>query len=118
MDYGHAEVVAVFGQDPRKYSVVTTEFRGDATGKVKSLVTMEAVVSPQGVQTIPGTEKEWPADLVILAMGFVSPEASIHSKLGLDLDQRNNILADYGEYRTNLDGVFAAGQLPAALMLI
>jgi len=43
-------------------------------------------------------------------MGFVSPEASIHSKLGLDVDQRNNIRAEYGEYRTNLDGVFAAGR--------
>jgi NADPH-dependent glutamate synthase beta subunit-like oxidoreductase len=42
-------------------------------------------------------------------MGFVSPEASIHSKLGLDLDQRNNIYAEYGDFRTSVDGVFAAG---------
>ena len=62
MDYGHAEVVAVFGQDPRKYSVVTTEFRGE-NGKLKSLVTMEAVVTPSGVQMVPNSEKEWPAGI-------------------------------------------------------
>jgi len=39
----------------------------------------------------------------------VSPEASIHSKLGLEVDQRNNILAEYGDFRTTLEGVFAAG---------
>lgn len=57
-------------------------------------------------------------DLVILAMGFVSPEASIHSKLGLDLDQRNNIYAEYGEFKTSLEGVFAAGTLHNILNFI
>merc|ERR1711988_1855515 len=72
MDYGHAEVVSVFGKDPRTYSVVTKEFLGDAEGNVKSLVTVEANVTANGVEEVAGTEKEWPADLVILAMGFVS----------------------------------------------
>jgi hypothetical protein len=62
MDYGHAEVVAVFGQDPRNYSLVTAEFRGEQ-GRVKSLVTRDAVVTPKGVEAIPGSEKEWPAGL-------------------------------------------------------
>ncbi|EWM26866.1 nadh-glutamate synthase small chain [Nannochloropsis gaditana] len=51
----------------------------------------------------------WPADLVILAMGFMNPESTIPSGLSLDVDQRHNIRADYGDYRTNVDGVFAAG---------
>ena len=42
-------------------------------------------------------------------MGFVSPELSISKSLGLDIDQRNNIHAEYGDYRTNVDGIFAAG---------
>ena len=112
MDYGHAEVMAVFGQDPRTYSVLTAEFKGGggSDGKsVKSLVTNEVKMTSKGPQKIPGTEKEWPADLVILAMGFVSPEQSINQQLGLEVDQRNNIHAEYGDYRTNVEGVFAAG---------
>jgi NADPH-dependent glutamate synthase beta subunit-like oxidoreductase len=125
MDYGHAEVVAVFGQDPRQYRMITKEFRGE-NGRLKSLITQEAEVTPTGLVPVEGSEKEWPAgfiflffilnfylsvfvDLVILAMGFVSPEQSIHSQLGLNLDQRNNIYAEYGDFQTNLDGVFSAG---------
>jgi NADPH-dependent glutamate synthase beta subunit-like oxidoreductase len=64
----------------------------------------------QGVlKKVPNTEKEIPADLVIIAMGFVSPELTIQSQLGIESDQRNNIHAEYGDYRTSLEGVFAAG---------
>lgn len=108
MDYGHAEVVTLFGSDPRRYSVLTTEFRGE-NGQVKSLVTQEVKVGPNGITKVPGTEKEWPADLVIISMGFVCPEDSIHKKLNLDLDSRNNIHAEYGDYRTSVEGIFAAG---------
>uniref|UniRef100_I2CNZ7 Glutamate synthase (NADPH/NADH) small chain n=1 Tax=Nannochloropsis gaditana (strain CCMP526) TaxID=1093141 RepID=I2CNZ7_NANGC len=109
MDYGHAEVQAVFGRDPREYSVMTKEFVKDQQGNVKGLVTVNVEVSAKGITPIPGTEKEWPADLVILAMGFMNPESTIPSGLSLDVDQRHNIRADYGDYRTNVDGVFAAG---------
>jgi len=109
MDYGHAEVMSVFGNDPRTYSVTTAEFRGDTKGNVKALVTQEVKITPTGPQKVPGTEKEWPADLVILAMGFVSPELAISKQLGLELDQRNNIHAEYGDFRTNVEGVFSAG---------
>ncbi|CAN0100239.1 unnamed protein product, partial [Discosporangium mesarthrocarpum] len=60
-------------------------------------------------QPIPGTEKEYPAQLVVLAMGFVSPEKAISAPLKLDLDQRENIHSQYGDYRTNVEGVFSAG---------
>jgi NAD(P)H-dependent glutamate synthase small subunit len=108
MDYGHAEVMSVFGHDPRKYSILTTEFKGE-NGNVKSLVTVEAKVSAKGIEKIPGSEKEWPADLVVIAMGFVSPEQNINRQLGIDVDQRNNIHAEYGDFRTSVEGVFAAG---------
>lgn len=108
VDYGHAEVVSVFGDDPRTYSVMTTEFRGE-NGVLKSLVTVDVKVTPAGIERIPNTEREWPCDLAILAMGFVSPETSIISQLGLEVDQRNNIHAHYGDYLTSVEGVFAAG---------
>lgn len=109
MDYGHAEVVSVFGNDPRSYSLLTTEFKGDEKGQLKSLITTDVKVTGSNVEKIPGTEREWPADLCILSMGFVSPEINISKKLGLELDQRNNIHAEYGHYQTSVEGVFAAG---------
>lgn len=108
VDYGHAEVTSVFGHDPRTYSVMTTEFRGE-NGILKSLVTQEVNVTGGGIEKIPGTEREWPCDLAILAMGFVSPQGTVSQQLGLELDQRANINADYGDYRTSVEGVFAAG---------
>ncbi len=109
VDYGHGEVRAVFGKDPREYSILTTKFLGDKNGNVEGLETTNVEVTPDGVHPIPGTEKKWPAELVILAMGFVSPEHYITESLGLNLDQRDNIHAPYGDYRTNVEGVFAAG---------
>ena len=109
VDYGHDEVRAVFGKDPREYGVITTEFVLNDDKTVKAVRTSDAVLGPKGVQVLPNTEREFPADLVILAMGFVSPEQTIADQLGLDLDKRNNIHAEYGDYHTNLDGVFAAG---------
>jgi glutamate synthase (NADPH) small chain len=109
IDYGHAEVRAVFGKDPRVYSVLTKEFIGDENGNVKALVTQDVEITAQGPKAIEGSEKEWPADLVVLSMGFVSPEDYIVEDLGLDTDQRNNIHATYGDFRTNVEGVFAGG---------
>jgi NADPH-dependent glutamate synthase beta subunit-like oxidoreductase len=76
---------------------------------VKGVKSVEVELTPKGPKPKPGTEKIWPADLVILAMGFVSPEQTIVKSLGLDTDQRNNIHADYGDFRTSMEGVFAAG---------
>lgn len=109
VDYGHAEVVAVFGKDPREYSVMTKEFIGDEDGNLKALVTQDVEITPEGPKAIPGSEREWPCDLCVLSMGFVSPEDYIANELGLDLDQRNNVHAVYGDFRTNIEGVFAGG---------
>jgi glutamate synthase (NADPH) small chain len=109
VDYGHAEATALYGKDPRVYSVMTKEFIGDDEGNVKALVTQDVKITSSGPQVIEGSEKEWPADLVVLSMGFVSPEDYIAKELQLDTDQRNNIHASYGDYRTSMEGVFAGG---------
>lgn len=109
VDYGHAEVQAVFGKDPRVYSVLTKEFIGDADGNVKALVTQDVEITKQGPKAMEGTEREWPCDLVVLSMGFLSPEAYVIEELDLDTDQRSNIQAVYGDFRTNVEGVFAGG---------
>jgi glutamate synthase (NADPH/NADH) small chain len=109
IDYGHQEVRAATGKDPRVYSVMTKELIADDDGNVKALVTQEVELTDQGPKAIEGSEREWPADLVILSMGFVSPEEYIAKELGLEVDQRNNIHAVYGDFRTNVEGVFTGG---------
>merc|ERR1739844_343804 len=87
----------------------TKEFIGDDEGNVKALVTQDVEITENGPKAIEGSEREWPADLVVLSMGFVSPEDYVTEELGLDVDQRNNIHAVYGDYRTSVEGVFAGG---------
>jgi NADPH-dependent glutamate synthase beta subunit-like oxidoreductase len=88
---------------------MTKEFVGDADGNVTGLVTQDVKMTETGPKAIEGSEREWPADLVVLSMGFVSPEQYVSEELGLDVDQRSNIHAVYGDYRTNIEGVFAGG---------
>lgn len=109
VDYGHGEAIAVFGEDPREYKVLTKEFIGDEDGNVVALTTVEVDLVDGRLQEVAGSERHWPCDMVILAMGFVSPEAALINALHLDVDQRSNIHAEYGDYRTSVEGVFAAG---------
>jgi glutamate synthase (NADPH/NADH) small chain len=114
LDYGQEEAKARFGEDPRTYLLQTEQFVGDANGQVKALhtVNIEWVRADNGAmipKRIPGTEKIWPADLVLLAMGFLGPEERILEELGVERDPRSNAKAEYGKYATNIAGVFAAG---------
>ena len=114
MDYGQEEAAAKFGADPRIYLTTVKKFVGDAAGNVKELVTVEIKweKNEKGQfipQEIPGTEKTRPAQLVLLAMGFLGPEQAILKDLALDTDPRSNIKAEHERYTTNLKGVFAAG---------
>lgn len=109
VDYGHAEVRQVFGQDPREYSVVTKEFKGNDQGEVTHIVTQRASFKDGRLVPVEGTEVEHPCDLAILAMGFLHPEQTVVDELKLDVDQRSNIRAEYGHFHTSTEGVFAAG---------
>lgn len=109
-DYGHEEAAYRDGADPRVYSVLSKEFVGDADGKLTSVRTVQVAVGADGhFQEVEGSEKEWPADLVILAMGFRHPELLVAETLRVGLDARNNYKANTRDYKTNVDGVFAAG---------
>jgi glutamate synthase (NADPH/NADH) small chain len=114
MDYGHEEAEAVFGSDPREYSILTKEFVGDSDGNLTAVRTIrvqwikEAGSRPR-FEEIPGTEEEWPADLVLLAMGFLGPEDYVAEELGVDRDDRSNIKAEYEQFSTSVPGLFATG---------
>ncbi len=114
LDYGQEEVAAIFGADPRTYCIMTKKLVGDEQGNLKELhtVLIEWVKDDNGrfaPKPIPGTEKVYPSQLVLLAMGFLGPEQIIAEQLGLDTDERSNFKAEYGKYGTSIDGVFAAG---------
>jgi glutamate synthase (NADPH) small chain len=113
-DYGQEEATAVFGQDPRKYSVLTKRFIGNAQGQVQAVETVEVMWAANGngrsaPQEIPGTAKLWPAQMVLLALGFLGPENPLLEQLGVAQDGRSNAQAPYGSFMTNVPGVFAAG---------
>lgn len=115
MDYGQEEAAACFGADPRTYSVLTTEFLADENGCLRSVRTVDVVweTAPDGgrpsLRQLPGTEREWPAQMVILALGFLGPENGLLDQLGVGMDERSAIAAPYGRFHTGVPGVFAAG---------
>jgi glutamate synthase (NADPH/NADH) small chain len=114
MDYGQEEAAARFGDDPRVYLTTATHFEGDENGNVKAVhvVNVEWKKDDKGnfgPQKIPGTEKVLPAQLVLLAMGFLGPEQPLLDALNVERDLRSNIKAEHEKYTTSLPGVFAAG---------
>ncbi len=123
MDYGQEEAAAKFGGDPRTYCILTKKFVGDAEGRLKELHTIgvEWVAGKNGgppFREIPGTEKIWKADLVLLAMGFLGPEETVLKPLGVERDERSNVKADFGKFITNLPGVFSAGDMRRGQSLV
>ena len=131
-DYGHDEAAVKFdyagmanktlADDPREYAIQTVEFLGDGDGNLRGVKTMQLdwkkPDNGRPFSPIAGTEKEWPADLVFLALGFRGPESPVAEQLGVELDQRTNYKAEEGRYLTNVAGVFAAGDCRRGQSLI
>jgi glutamate synthase (NADPH/NADH) small chain len=114
-DYGQVEAAARFGGDPRTYAVLTKAFLGDENGCLRAVQTVDVswASDPESgrpvLRELPGTEREWPAQMVILALGFLGPEGDLLGQLNVATDNRSNIDAPYGRFNTSVPGVFAAG---------
>ncbi|KAM9896427.1 hypothetical protein OXX79_007476 [Metschnikowia pulcherrima] len=113
VDYGHTEVAAHYGKDPREYSILSKEFVGDDEGNVNGIntVRVEWKRSDSGawqMAEVPGSEEFFAADVVLLSMGFVGPETD---KLSVEKTKRGTITtADPSGYRVAAnDNLFAAG---------
>ncbi len=114
LDYGQEEAAAMFGDDPRAYLTTATQFEGDDQGQVKAVHTVQIQWGKDETgrfvpQNVPGTEKVIPAQVVLLAMGFLGPEQPLLDALGLERDGRSNVKAEHEQYTTSIPGVFAAG---------
>jgi glutamate synthase (NADPH/NADH) small chain len=107
----------------REWLINTKEFIKDKNGKLTALKTvnvewkMVAGQRPQLLE-IAGTEKTWPCDLALLALGFTGPESSLAEQLGIELDARSNYKAAYGKYQTNIKNIFTAGDMRRGQSLI
>jgi glutamate synthase (NADPH/NADH) small chain len=114
LDYGQEEAKARFGADPRIYLTTGEKFVGDKEGQVREfhIYDVEWSRNDKGAfipRRVAGTERVLPADLVLLAMGFLGPEDPALSQLGIERDPRSNVKAEYGQFSTSVSGVFAAG---------
>jgi glutamate synthase (NADPH/NADH) small chain len=104
------------GLGEQDYSVTTTHFSGDEDGNVATLHIAQAEPAPPFAPVL-GSERELPAQLVLLAMGFLHPEQPLLDQLGVEKDPRGNV-KDVRPYTTSVDGVFAAGDARRGQSLI
>ncbi len=114
MDYGQEEAAAKYGSDPRVYLTTATKFEADEKGNVKAVHTVQVQWGKNDKgqfvpQPVAGTEKVMPAQLVLLAMGFMGPEQPVLEALNVERDARTNVKAEHEKYTTSIAGVFAAG---------
>ncbi|HEX8889653.1 MAG TPA: glutamate synthase subunit beta [Pyrinomonadaceae bacterium] len=123
LDYGQEEAAALFGQDPRAYSIVSKSFVGGEHGHLCGVRTIQ-VEWERGsdgrasAREISGTEKEWPAQMVLLALGFLGAETDgLLSELGVEINERGNVAVD-DDKRTSVPKVFAAGDMARGQSLV
>lgn len=107
----------------RNWLISTKEFIADEKGNLKALktVNVEWIMKPgerPALKEIKGTEKIWPCELVLLAMGFTGPEATLSEQLGLKTDLRSNYQASETEFQTNVPHIFIAGDMRRGQSLI
>jgi glutamate synthase (NADPH) small chain len=114
LDYGQEEAMSHFGHDPRCYSTTVKRFIAGTDGALAGLETVAVRwdKTETGQMTSvnqPGSERIVPAQLALLAMGFLGPEPALLKELGAAIDSRGNISAEHGKFTTSVKGVFAAG---------
>ena len=123
LDYAQEEAAALFGCDPRTYSIMTKSFIGDKDGQVKGVVTVDIKWSKDEngkfrPLEIARSEKKWRAQMVLLALGFEGPESEgLLNQIGVELDNRGNVATDKDKM-TNVSKVFAAGDMARGQSLV
>jgi glutamate synthase (NADPH/NADH) small chain len=117
-DYGQEEAEAVFGKDPRQFSVSTKRIIGDEHGHVRGIEVVDVKFVAGKLEEIPGSQRTLPADLILLAMGFLGPEREgMLTELGVKLDARGNVAVDEDK-QTSVPGVFSAGDMARGQSLV
>src|SRR5699024_5677068 len=108
MDYAHNEYKARFGFEPRAYGVQTMRYEVDRIGNVTGVYTQILEETEDGMVVVDGTERHWPADLVLLSIGFIGTVTTVPHTFDIQTD-RNKSVADNKDFKTNQSKIFAAG---------
>ncbi len=122
-DYGQEEAIALYGSDPRVYQTTARKMAGDQNGRVNAVHTVEVRWESDSngrkiPVDVPGSEKIWPAQLVLLAMGFLGPEDTALCDLEISRDGRSNVKTAPDHYQTNIPGIFTAGDMHRGQSLV
>ena len=123
-DYGQEEAIAMFGSDPRIYQTTVAEFIGNKKGELKKLklVKLKPEKDPNTGRTnmvpIEGSEEIVPADLVLIAAGFLGSQKYVTDAFGVTVNARTNVDTRPGGYETSVPGVFAAGDMHRGQSLV
>lgn len=123
-DYGQEEAIAVFGQDPRIYQTTVKEFHKDKNGKLNgiTIVSLEAKKDEEtgrmNMVEISGSEKKLPADLVLIAAGFLGTEDYIAKAFKVEMTPRTNVKTREDGYETSVKNVFVAGDMHRGQSLV
>ena len=123
-DYGQQEAIALFGHDPRVYTTTVKEFIKDKKGAVCKAVLVK-LESKKDEKTgrmvmaeIAGSEYTVDVDLVLIAAGFLGSETYVSKAFGVELNERTNVKTAAGEYQTNVEHVFTAGDMHRGQSLV
>ena len=123
-DYGQEEAIAVFGRDPRIYQTTVKEFVKNKNGEIHQLrlVSLEPKKDPKtgrmSMVPVEGSEKTIPADLVLIAAGFLGSQKYVTDAFQVALTPRTNVQTEEGTYRTSKDRVFTAGDMHRGQSLV
>lgn len=123
-DYGQQEAIAVFGHDPRIYTTTVKKFIKNAEGAVEAVevIKLKPEKDPNTGRTnmvpVEGSEEVLPADLVLIAAGFLGPDPAIVNAFGVDVNPRSNVLTAEGKHLTSVPGVFTAGDMHRGQSLV
>ena len=120
-DYAQQEAIAKYGDDPRQYLVNAREIERDEKGAIRAVITdnvrwVKADNGRMNPEVIDGTGRKWPADMVLIAMGFTGPEETLVDAFGLPRDSRTNVVAQ--NFQTERKGVFVAGDMHSGQSLV
>ena len=123
-DYGQEEAIAVFGHDPRIYESTVKEFVKDKNGSLKAvkIVKLSWEKDPASgrmkMSEVPGSEQTLPAEIVLIAAGFLGSQKYVTDAFHVDINERSNVKTGAGAYETSVKNVFTAGDMHRGQSLV
>ena len=123
-DYGQEEAIALFGHDPRIYETTIKEFLKDKDGNLRAVKTVglrfekDPQTGRRKMTEVPGSEKELPCEVLVIAAGFLGPEKYVTDAFGVETTERSNVKTAEGGYQTSVEKVFSCGDMHTGQSLV